>query len=163
MIKYVLKKWDENNNKLEEAICKELSHDDDYTLHSYKNLVKLICDNVLNVFNENEIKDEFLYEVNTKRITEIDDGNYQGTLIYLLPWKTYQNSCHEYFMTCVEYGSCSCCDTLQSIEFADDVEKQIKDYMTLCRDICSHIIVPYNYGWRHEDKFDFVEEDVNND
>jgi len=28
----------------------------------------------------------------------------------------------------------------------------------LCRDLVSHMIVPYNFGWRHDEKFDFVEE-----
>lgn len=47
------------------------------------------------------------------RITEIDDGSYEGTLIYVVGCKgEYPNN---YWATSVEYGSCSGCDTLERI------------------------------------------------
>jgi hypothetical protein len=66
-------------------------------------------------------------------IHEIDDGDYQGTLLYVIPSTGYQPD--TYWVTKVSYGSCSGCDTLESIrEYGDSKpdESQIKDYMTLC-------------------------------
>jgi hypothetical protein len=65
-------------------------------------------------------------------VHEIDDGDYQGTLIYVIAEKAYQPS--SYWTARVSYGSCSACDTLQSIcGYGDDPpnEDQVKDYMTL--------------------------------
>jgi hypothetical protein len=63
----------------------------------------------------------------------IDDGDYQGTLLFLIPEDTYQPD--NYYYVKVEYGSCSGCDTLESIrDYDSDTpnDEQVKDYMTLC-------------------------------
>ena len=68
------------------------------------------------------------------RITVIDDGNYQGTQIFIIPTNTYQPSVEDYVYTNTYYGSCSGCDTLQGISSYDGdepSEEQIKDYMEL--------------------------------
>lgn len=44
----------------------------------------------------------------------IDDGDYQGTYLFLIPEKTYQP--HDYYLIKVWYGSCSGCDTFQANE-----------------------------------------------
>lgn len=68
-----------------------------------------------------------------KKVHQIDDGDYQGTLVYLIPQQGYQPS--TYFVVKVSYGSCSGCDTLESIKSDDrgaaPSRKQIKEYMTL--------------------------------
>jgi hypothetical protein len=67
-----------------------------------------------------------------ERIHEIDDGDYQGTLLYVIGARGYQPS--DYFYVKVRYGSCSGCDTLQGIREYQETpprEDQIKDYMTL--------------------------------
>lgn len=46
------------------------------------------------------------------RITEINHGDYQGTLIYAVAEQGYQPS--NYIYCSVYYGSCSGCDALQS-------------------------------------------------
>lgn len=66
-------------------------------------------------------------------IHEIDDGDYQGTLVYLIGAEGYQPD--KYWVTKVSYGSCSGCDTLEAIrDYSDDqpTDSQIDDYMTLC-------------------------------
>lgn len=66
------------------------------------------------------------------RVTQIDHGDYQGTLLYVIGAIGYQP--REYYFVKVGYGSCSGCDTLKSIRsYEDDPpnEKQVKDYMTL--------------------------------
>lgn len=75
--------------------------------------------------------DEY-YKPDPKRIHEIDDGDYQGTLVYVIGSTGYQP--HQYWYVKVGYGSCSGCDTLQAIcgyEDGKPTEEQVKDYMTL--------------------------------
>jgi hypothetical protein len=67
-----------------------------------------------------------------ERITEIDDGDYQGTLVYVIGATGYQPS--DYWYVKVWYGSCSGCDTLQGIRDFEDgkpSEDQVEEYMTL--------------------------------
>jgi len=59
----------------------------------------------------------------------IDDGDYQGVLLFVIASGGYQPS--EYWTTSVWYGSCSGCDTFQSIMEDSDYDRRINDYMTL--------------------------------
>jgi hypothetical protein len=148
MLKICVRKWDENQSRLREVISKSKKHN----TWDYKDLVKLTFDTI---FNDCEKL------LDTDEITEIDNGDYQGTLIYLIPFNTYQPSEYQYLMTYVGYGSCSGCDTLQGIQRWDDklpTEMQVSDYMTLCKDIITNTIRPYNSGWRHDADYDTVEE-----
>lgn len=66
------------------------------------------------------------------RIHEINDGHYQGTLLYLIADKGYQPS--DYWYVRVSYGSCSGCDTLQAINgYSDEppTDEQAREYWTL--------------------------------
>ena len=161
MLKYCLKKWHENRDKLEAAIRKDAKLNDcDYTY-----LLKLLVEHVLNggdcgVCNE--------YKLQANYITKIDDGDYQGTFLFLIPEATYQPSAHEYLMTYIYYGSCSGCDTLQHIQslwYNDEPvpEEAIKEFMMLCKDFIMNMIKPYNYGWCHEDEYDPVTMDEEDD
>ena len=157
MIKYCIEKWDKNKDILRSALGnnKLLNHvlnknDDPLEYLEYKDLVKLTVMFILN--DENE------WDVN--KITEIDDGDYQGTLLYLIPEDTYQPNSSEYLMTFVEYGSCSGCDTLQAIQcFLDikDRDESINDLMNLCKDLICNMIKPYNTGWRHDERFNVIQ------
>ncbi len=68
-----------------------------------------------------------------ERIHCIDDGEYQGTLLFLIAANTYQPSL--YWFVYVGYGSCSGCDTFAAIREANwsggPTEEQVNDYMTL--------------------------------
>lgn len=67
-----------------------------------------------------------------ERIHEIDDGGYQGMLVFVIGAEGYQPS--DYWYVRVYYGSCSECDTLQAIEGysgESPTDEQVKDYMTL--------------------------------
>ncbi len=73
-------------------------------------------------------------KVQLDSITTIDNGDYQGTLLFTIPFDKYQPSEDEYYFTSVGYGSCSGCDTLQGISDYDGelpTEEQVDDYMTL--------------------------------
>lgn len=69
------------------------------------------------------------------RIVEIDHGEYQGTLLYVIGADNYQP--HIYWYVRINYGSCGACDTLQSIsdlgtwgqEKPND--EQVRQYMIL--------------------------------
>jgi hypothetical protein len=148
MIKFCLEKWDANKNLLE----KYLRDHNDLNSVNYIDLVKMVVGIIFNTDSFNT------YEVD--KITEIDNGDYQGTLLYLIPNDSYQPYEGDYLMTYVGYGSCSGCDTLQNIQrFIDynDVGEVIADFMTLCKDIVSNTIRPYNHGWRHDPMFDTVD------
>ena len=67
-------------------------------------------------------------------VHEIDDGDYQGTLVYVIGAKGYQP--YDYWYVRVCYGSCSGCDTLKSIMSDGDYgehpnSNQVDQYMTL--------------------------------
>ena len=148
MLKYCLRKWDENKKKLEEELLK----DPDLNKCEYIHIVEKVVEIILNT------NEEYLW--NTEGITEIDDGYYQGTLLFLIPRKTYQPSEYEYLMTYVGYGSCPGCDTLQAIQdYGENLisEDRLKDFMALCKDIITNMIKPYNSGWRNEEEFTEVE------
>lgn len=71
---------------------------------------------------------------NSGNMTVIDDGNYQGTQIFIIPLDTYQPSVSDYVMTHNYYGSCSGCDTLMGIHGYEDglpSDEQVKEYMSL--------------------------------
>ena len=147
MIRYCRDKWDKNKDTLKEV----LSEDKKLNCCEYSYLVELVVEYILN-------DDE---EWDTGNITVIDNGDYQGTLLFLIPRNTYQPAEYDYLMTYVGYGSCSGCDTLQHIQSWVDgkpTERQLKDYMTLCKDLVCNMVKPYNCGWRNEEEFEIVKE-----
>jgi hypothetical protein len=71
-------------------------------------------------------------DIDPSRIHTIDDGDYQGTLLFVIAAKGYQPS--DYWSVFVSYGSCSGCDTLQAIhDYGSDAptDDQVSQYMTL--------------------------------
>ena len=159
MLKYCLSQWNKNKDTLKELLSRNTELND----CGYDTLVKLTFNTIFNIDNDTESG----IELDIEHITNIDNGNYQGTQLYLIPFNTCQPSEYEYLMTYVNYGSCSGCDTLQSIQSDGDWEdygdnkvptdKQLNDYMTLCRDLISNTVKPYNGGWRKDEDFTIVE------
>ena len=147
MLKYCLECWDKYKADLED----ELRRRTDLNICGYLDLVKMVVNNI------------FVEDVrwDSNKITVINDGDYQGTLLFLIPVDTYQPDENEYLMTYVGYGSCSGCDTLQAIQIGWPDEKltegQVKDFMALCKDIVTNTIRPYNFGWRSSERFEVVE------
>jgi hypothetical protein len=91
---------------------------------SYKEIVE----KVISLLHDDDAYDS----VDPERIHEIDDGDYQGTLLYVIAASGYQPD--DYWYVKVGYGSCSGCDTLESISgYSDEkpTDDQVKDYMTL--------------------------------
>ena len=154
MIKYCLEKWDKNKTALENEIRKNYKK---YMTCAYIELVKSVVNFVMNDENNSSFN-----RWDAERIHEIDDGDYGGTLIYLIPTDDYEPSASDYLVTFVEYGTCSGCDTLlylQSLidcDAASFTDNQIKEYMQLCKDIVTNTRKPFNIGWRHDERFDEV-------
>lgn len=108
MLNIIKQQWDKNREVLRKAIREDMDIYD----YNYKDVVKLAFEKIFNegmVCNRDPILD-------LKNITEIDNGDYQGTLLFLIPFQTYQPGEYEYLMTYIGYGSCCCCDTLQHIQ-----------------------------------------------
>ena len=151
MLKYCLDKWNSNKGYLEAA----LREDESLCNCDYEYLVRLVVRHILNV----GVEEYDFVTWNEGEITTIDNGEYQGTLLFVIPRYTYQPNEYEYLMTYVNYGSCSGCDTLQHIQpwdYGKLTDDEVKDFMTLCKDILTNIVKPWNNGWRHDDRFDVV-------
>lgn len=150
MIDIFVKAWDENKNKLEEYFK---SHKmEEYS--EYNTLVKLLFEKVINPYllKDNDNKSPFNDSFRTDLMTEIDDGDYQGDKIYLIPQNHYQPSPYQYVFTYNSYGSCSGCDTLLAIinGYEDEypIEGDIKYLMTLCLHLlqrCRYLIDEKEY------------------
>lgn len=133
MIKNFCLAWEENKGKLEEYIK---THTQD-TYDSYESLVTALFEIVINPY----MSSHSLREYNINKMTVIDDGDWQGTLLFVIPENTYTPDATEYIYTYVYYGSCSGCDTLQGIHvYGSDKpnDSQVKEYMTLCLHILQH-------------------------
>lgn len=161
MLKILVERWDRNKPLLVETL-KEIENIDDI---EYKDLVKITFSTIFN--GQKPDVNSFCRDykdLDVNSITEINNGSYSGTLVYLIPFDSYSPSPDEYLMTYVYYGSCSGCDTLQGIKYDSDSdgdkEKQVSELVSLCKDIITNTIKPYNHGWRHADEFDHVEVEV---
>ena len=65
----------------------------------------------------------------SERITVIDNGDYQGTLLFVVASKSYQPS--DYWATRVAYGSCSECDTFAAYSDYDNPENSAPKMLTM--------------------------------
>ncbi len=152
MIKFALNRWDDNNKKLREVITNTPVKE--RKSWEYTDLVYLVATTV--------------YEFELPDVRSIRYGgecNYQGTLVFLIPMDDSPSTEREWLMSYIGYGSCTVCDTLQSIQCGDgesdsDIDV-VDEYMKLCRDIVSNTILPYNNGWRRDDLYDTVTVDDN--
>lgn len=123
MISSIIEQWENNKSKLENYFRTT----DQYEYCDYKQIVEKLFE--LCITNADKHSG-----FNIERMTVIDDGDYQGTKLFIIPKDTYQPSVDDYITTHTYYGSCSGCDTLQSICGYDcglPTEEQVKLYMTL--------------------------------
>lgn len=64
-----------------------------------------------------------------ERITVISDGDFQGSMLFVIGESGYQPS--RYWSIFIDYGSCSHCDTVQHIWEQEDPKVRQKDYIML--------------------------------
>lgn len=125
MIQEFVNQWEARKSEVQAIF--EKKHPD-----NYKEIVKA----VVSILGE---PDEY-FKPDPERIHEIDDGDYQGTLVYIIGANGYQPD--DYWYVKVSYGSCSGCDTLEAIKdycYEPPSESQVKDYMTLALHIIQGI------------------------
>jgi len=118
MIEKFVNLWEARKKEVE--IQFQTKHPD-----NYEEIVKT----VVSILRDEEQCEPF---PDPERIHSIDDGDWQGTLLFVIGSDGYQPS--DYWFVKVDYGSCSGCDTLKGIrQYNDDPpsEAQVKDYMTL--------------------------------
>ncbi len=153
--------WAENEKNLKARISK-LTNDEVHSL-TYRDLLAMALDEIYNKhFGELSSYDA----LNLDKITVIDDGEYQGTFIFMIPFNTYQPCASEYLMTYIWYGSCSGCDTMQGIQSLcgydnttnrpDTVDNGL---LALCRDMIVRMIRPYNDIFHEDEAFKQVSEE----
>jgi hypothetical protein len=121
MIQEFVRIWDEHKSEVEDSFRSEHP--------SYGSIVEAVVKMIHDHWDGYENPDP-------SRIHRIDDGDYHGTLLYVIASDNYQPS--TYWAVYVGYGSCSGCDTLQAISgYADGPpsEEQIKDYMGLALNV----------------------------
>lgn len=118
MIQELVAQWEQNKEKLRESFVRVApsSYDDIFT--------RLFL----------EVLTDKKYE--TTQITTIDNGDHQGTRIFIIPEDTYQPCENDYLVCGVSYGSCSGCDTFEGIisdgSYGEKLtEGQLNDLMTL--------------------------------
>lgn len=148
MIKYCKDQWNANRERLEKALMGDTHLND----CDYKYLLSLVVTHILNPGPEAE-------KWSANDITVIDNGYYDGTLMFLIPKDCYCPSEDEYLLTFINYGSCSGCDMLMAIQAWDNApptETQLKDYMALCKDLVMNMVKPYNDGWREDERYKTV-------
>ena len=124
MIRELVSQWEKNKDKLEEYFKK--TNQSEYS-SSYKQILLKIFELCLHNADE-------YCGFDLSKMTVIDDGEYQGCQIFIIPKDKYQPGVDDYVITHTHYGSCSGCDTLQGISWYEDGlpnDEQVRDYMTL--------------------------------
>lgn len=154
MLRILKDKWAKNEALLREKLSKIDFDDYGSEYRNYKGLVALTFETIYNDGDNADLQCSY-DNLNCTGITEIDDGDYQGTLLFLIPFNSYQPSEYEYLMTYIGYGSCTVCDTLQRI-LCDDGEERTSGLLNLCRYFVVNAIKPYNDGWRYYNAFEQV-------
>ena len=119
----IVRLWDSAKATIKEEISKRV-YEDDWTIYDYDGLLTLVLECMLSY----DYEDEFAFD--TEKISVIDNGDYQGAMLFIIPKNEYQTN--NYWMTWTGYGSCSYCDVMQGIAYDDETsEQKIDDLMTL--------------------------------
>ena len=137
MIKEFVAAWEKGKDNIREEIKKRRPRD-------YKTLVEIVVSEIAH-----QIDDEGIYYVPcAKRIHQIDDGHYQGTLVFVIGDSSYQP--FTYWYCKIRYGSCSACDTLQAIvmNYGSYEGEELEDFMLVENErklgdlmrLCLHIV-----------------------
>lgn len=117
MIKDFVNLWYKNKNCLKKVIEDKVENK---YIFGYRDLLAMILKYVIN-------DKDYEYDFSTENIKVIDDGDYEGTLIYVFHKKIYCPNEYDYYFTCTYYGSCSFCDTMMAINDIISSDKGKKD------------------------------------
>lgn len=134
MIKTLVTSWESNKDVIRKELTETLTkyYDDKLDFYfDYELLVRILFSNLK--VTDKKYDDEY-YSFEIDNMVVIDNGHYQGTMIYVIPSNCYQPSVGNHYYTHNYYGSCSGCDLLQHILMStgDNIEEGVDDLMGLC-------------------------------
>jgi hypothetical protein len=125
MIQEFVNRFTENKEKVKKQLRGKV-------ISSYEEIVKIAISSL------EDRNSDYEYDIDSSRIHSVDDGDYQGTILFVIAAKGYQPS--DYWYVKFSYGSCSCCDTLQGInDECDDEKTRIESYITLMLHIIQNL------------------------
>ena len=87
MLKVLAEQWCKNQNKLKK-----------YLKDNYETLNSLMYKDIVQIAFE-QIYDNKLDPLSFDCMTMVDNGGYQGTLLFIIPFNTYQPNEYQYLMT----------------------------------------------------------------
>lgn len=137
MIDKFVERFDANRNELRDSLGKYYREEryGDYVSREWDISYKDIVREVISILAD---EDSYGYEPDPNRIHQIDDGDYQGTLLFVIAANDYQPD--DYWYVKVDYGSCSGCDTLMAITVSgNNKDKALDDLMTLALHIVQRL------------------------
>ena len=123
MIREIISQWDERKSVLR-------AHLQENHPGGYADLL----DRILRLVVNEPIGGAFSDSLDPDCVTVVDDGHYQGVQLFLIPLGRYQPGPDDYVWFDNYYGSCSGCDTYQSIRgYYDEppTPDQVEQYMSL--------------------------------
>lgn len=128
MISKFMDKWESRRSEIEDLYS---------TKHpeSYSEIVREAINLLRGDSDDDENYDESIPD--PERIHSIDDGHYQGTLLFVIGAKGYQPS--TYWFVKINYGSCSGCDWLEGTRGYSD-EKPSKEQTDEYVRMVAHVI-----------------------
>ena len=150
MLKWCVQRWDENKDKLREAIKERVASDEFSMCLDYDDLAELIS---RHIFVSYGIPYTLLMTTGLR-------SDYQGSACFIFGRNGNDSTDTDILMSRIYYGSCTVCDTIQA------AGGNIDDLMTIAKDIVTNTIKPFNSGWDHDSEFDEIvyeisEEDAN--
>ncbi len=127
MIKEFTKAWQENKEELKKYYFDKIQEKNGYYYIDYKEVFKNLIEYVINPY----LKENRKWALSTENITEIDNGDYQGTKIFITYKDLYQPGYDDYFVANDYYGSCPGCDSLLYALDSDNDETKANDLVSL--------------------------------
>lgn len=153
MMKIVSEAWGKYSQDLR-AYWESFDIEELQNIGTYEDLLRPTINLILNTALCSKGFDGF----NANRITVVDDGDYQGSLLFLIPLNTYQPDPYEYLITACYYGSCSGCDALQRAEWQDNKEDIVNDFMALCLNLLQNLRFVYPSSYYTTGLYEFFSE-----
>lgn len=121
----MIKEFIERFQEIKPALLEQFSKEEPESYEDiFKQTIKMMFENSEDTYSSNSETPD------PERITVIDNGDYQGTLVFVVASKSYQPS--DYWVSTVDYGSCSGCDTFQAYStYGDNPEESAPHTLTM--------------------------------
>ena len=139
MIDAFMTVWEQRSPELLKKYLKE--HPGSYA-SIVKDAIQLLNDPDHPAYKNENGTDALDYPPDPERIHMIDDGDYQGTQVFIVAAQGYQPS--EYWYVKMSYGSCSGCDWLEGVKDyrnSDEppTEAQAQEYLNMAAHVVQNL------------------------